>query len=122
MFKVEFMVEDKRLGEVLQLIAGKVVDLKQQPVANARVRNGHAVQIHAGGSLREALVAAVMKKFPEVNKTKRFSNDQAKAVIEDLGGSSNSISNIIHILKSEKKIKASGTRGVYVINYKESRT
>ena len=49
MFRVEFMVDDKKLGEALRSLAGVALGIPQvQPVINAEKKNGKVVPVTSG--------------------------------------------------------------------------
>lgn len=114
MFKVQFFVEDKRLGEILQLISGKVGNLSQQPVANAEMVNGKAKQIHNAGSLQDAVIHELLR-IPEVKRSMAFTKTQAASVIEALGGSAGSAQSMLGRLQNEHKKIRRLKRGFYKI-------
>ena len=115
MFRVQFLCDDKRLGEVLQLISGKVHELTQQPVANVKIdANGNAQAEHSGTTVRDSLIPELLKTYPEVKKTGKFTSPLVGAVIEKLGGSSRSMTTHLSVLMQRKQIKRVG-RGVYMI-------
>ena len=113
MFRVQFLVDDKRLGDVLRLISGKVLELEQHPVNNVKVKNGRAEAVHAVGSVRDALIPEMLLD-PKVKKTRRFTTDFFGATIEKLGGSLRSQSTNLSVLLQRKQIKRVG-RGLYQI-------
>lgn len=114
MFKVEFLVDDNKLGPVLQLITGKVMDLRQMPVANAKKENGKVVQKHNGGSLHEAFLPHILE-IPSVKKSKRFTMDQTREVVAELGGSEGYVYGLLHRLKKEKSIKSARGGGYQIL-------
>lgn len=115
MFMVQFLVDDRRLGDVLQLISGKVHDLKQQPIANVKVtKNGKAQAIHNVSNMRDALIPEMMKNDPEIKRTHRFTTDVVKQTLENLGGSRHSATSLLTRMIKDKQIRRVG-RGAYLI-------
>lgn len=110
MFRIEFFVEDKNLHKVLHGVAGMALNLKADPVANAKIEKGR-VKAETGGTLTE-VAARALKGRSEV--TTKELGDIAVA-----NGRQHSSSGYIATqLKELGLIKPGKKHGTYIVTKK----
>lgn len=113
MFHVNFLVDDKRFGDVMAGLSGKVMNLEFKHVTNTKIKNGVVVAKHPAGSIRDALLPALIDADPKSAKGEPFTSDMMRAKMEELGGSPASLNSLTAILLERKLIKRVG-RGQFV--------
>lgn len=113
MFHVQFLTDDKKFGDVMAALSGKVMNLEWRHIVNAKVKNGAVVAKHPAGSIREALIPALIEADPKIAKGGTFTSDMMRAKVEELGGSGASLNGLTQVLLQRKVIKRVG-RGQFV--------
>ena len=116
MFKVEFIVHDKHLADVLRPLAGKAMDLQVVPVVNAVAKpDGPGRQPKVApiieGNFVELMVAELRKRHPE-----KFHGTEARAVVEALGRSGHSYGYYLIEAVNQgflRRIARDGTRTIF---------
>ena len=107
MFKIQFLVNDKKLSSTLQSLGTGVYNLEVQPVVNATTKKGK-VKAKTEGSASELLRAFMIEHQIGV-----INNKEIKAALKQLGKSPNSY---LYVIKQSIKdgwlVKTKG-KGVY---------
>lgn len=104
MFDIHFLVDDRKLAEVLTALDGKALDLQVRPVRHAVVKNGKVQSTAPEGSF-PSLALAHLKKM---GKRPLVAAD-IRAACKAAGGSEGSYSYLIEKLVSAKKLSRRGT-------------
>lgn len=102
MFRVTFMVEDKRLAPALNALGGLVLDLQVVPVVNVAVAENGAVKAKSRGTFSDMFLNHLKE-----NKITSFKAKEAKDFMRSVGARSYSAS--LLSLKKQKIIKKTGT-------------
>jgi len=103
LFRVECFVEANRLGEVLWLLAGKVLSLTQHPVINARKKRDKVVA-KTRGDLTEIFAAWLQEK-----KHTEVTPDQVREFCSDHGRPSEAYSGVLRQAALAGIVKNVGT-------------
>jgi hypothetical protein len=69
MFKLECLVDDKKLAGVMHVLNGLVYDLKIVPVMNTQVKNGKVHAVHSGSVVEFVQNYIVKRKLTDFNTT-----------------------------------------------------
>lgn len=120
MFHVEFVTDDKKFGEVMASLSGKVMNLQWRHLTNTKVERGKVVADNPSGSVREAVIKSLLKDKDIAAGKKRFSGKDLQAVVLKLGGSKNSIGPMLRAFTDQKLIRKVGY-GKFVL-VREKRT
>jgi hypothetical protein len=118
-FKVEFFIDDRRLGDVLRLLAGSGArDVIPVPVVNAEVKPNGQLGAHLEGSSNRAQYVSWLKAHTQVETLTRSQvRDWYKA-----NGKPDGSANMMKYLAEIGVIsKSAGTRGSKFITWKVNR-
>jgi hypothetical protein len=109
MFKVTFMVDDRKLGNSLRALAGLAAEQPQaQPVVNATVKNGKVRQTTEGTNLPEMIMQHITK-----NNLQKISSKEAKVIVTELGYSPTSYAGALAELYGKRKLLKRLGPGIY---------
>jgi hypothetical protein len=103
-FKVEFFVDDKHLGDALRALAGYARGQPNVvPVVNAKMANGHIKADIPAGNMVE-LFAAYLKK----NKLETLKAQDIKDFLKTIGRSPQSANYLTRLAVAQKILRRSG--------------
>lgn len=98
MFKMEFLVDDKRLGEVFRMLSGKVYEVQAKPADN--------VQPAKNGKVKEqSALSRPEQMFQKLAKMKKFTTEDARNSYGSVGGVSKRANSVLHVWLKNKRIK-----------------
>jgi endonuclease IV len=103
-FKVDFFVDDKKLGTALKALVGIAISQPTAvPVVNAQVKNGH---IKAKGSGENML--ALFTTYVQKTEKKELTPSDIRKFLKEHGKSPSSMSYLMHQAVKQKLVKRAG--------------
>ena len=110
MFRIVCFVEDKKLSDVMHVLAGKVITMDvPQPVVNASATGGKVTADSSGGTMSEMFIAHCVKK-----KIKEVQPKDVRAFLESVGRSPASCQHVLKQAVEHGKLKKRG-RGLKAV-------
>ena len=106
MFKIECLVEDKKLPKAAWALDGLVMDLKILPVRGAKV-----VKEKGSTTVRQVGAGTNQGRFEQAvrdDERKEFTTKELKELVTRTGGNINSASTLIYVLTQRKILKTAG--------------
>ena len=101
MFRVEFFVDDKRLGDALRALTGLAIgNPGVQPVTNAKKGRGGQIHQATNGRLIDLLIDYLDKEKPQ-----QINVAYVRAFLEKNGTASSSANYLLNQLRDAKRIK-----------------